>query len=40
MPSVFCLLAANPPSRLISLNWVDLTIVVVYFVAVLAIGYY
>ena len=40
MPSVFCLLAGNPPSRLISLNWVDLTIIVVYFVAVLAIGYY
>jgi len=40
MPSIFCLLAGNAPSRLISLNWVDLTIIVVYFVAVLAIGFY
>ncbi len=40
MPAVLCLLASNAPSRLISLNWVDLAIIVIYFVAVLAIGYY
>ena len=40
MPAVFCLLASNAPSRLISLNWVDLAIIVIYFVAVLAIGYH
>ena len=40
MTAVFCLLAGAVPNRLISLNWVDLAIIVVYFAAVLAIGYY
>ena len=40
MPSVFCLLAGTAPSRLISLSWVDLAIIVIYFVAVLVIGFY
>src|SRR5205807_9072099 len=35
-----CLLFEAAPTRLIRLNWVDLTIIVIYFAAVLAIGYY
>ncbi len=34
------MLAGNLPSRLISLSWVDLAVIVIYFVAVLAIGFY
>jgi len=40
MPTFLSFLAADTPSRLISLNWVDLMIIAIYFVAVLAIGYY
>lgn len=40
MPMPLCLLAGSAPSRLISLSWLDLTIVALYFVAVLMIGYY
>jgi SSS family solute:Na+ symporter len=40
MPMPLCLLAGSAPSRLISLSWLDLTIVALYFVAVLVIGYY
>jgi SSS family solute:Na+ symporter len=35
-----CLLATTTSSRLISLSWVDLAIIAIYFGAVLAIGYY
>ncbi len=38
--SFFCFLLSAPPSRLISLGGVDLTIIVIYFAAVLAIGFY
>ena len=40
MPPFFCFLLSSAPSRLISLSWVDLTIIAVYFGAVLMIGYY
>jgi solute:Na+ symporter, SSS family len=36
----FSLLLASAPSRLISLNGVDIAIIAIYFVAVLAIGFY
>jgi SSS family solute:Na+ symporter len=35
-----CLLATTTASRLISLSWVDLAIIAIYFGAVLAIGFY
>ncbi len=40
MPQTFLLFLQTTPSRLISLNGVDMAIIVIYFVAVLAIGYY
>jgi SSS family solute:Na+ symporter len=40
MPTVLCLLLQSAPSRLISLNAVDMAIIAVYFVVVLAIGFY
>lgn len=40
MPLTLCFMLQTAPSRLISLNWVDLTIIVIYFAAVLAIGFY
>jgi solute:Na+ symporter, SSS family len=40
MTTVFALLAAGAPARLISLNGVDIAIIVLYFVAVLGIGFY
>ncbi len=40
MPMPLCFLAGDAPSRLISLSWLDLTIIAIYFVAVLIIGYY
>lgn len=39
MPTLFCLFAASAPSRLISLTWLDMAIIAIYFVAVLIIGY-
>jgi hypothetical protein len=39
MPTLFCFFAASAPSRLISLTWLDMAIVAIYFVAVLIIGY-
>jgi solute:Na+ symporter, SSS family len=40
MTTLFALLAAGAPARLISLNGVDIAIIVLYFVAVLGIGFY
>src|SRR5512138_2197646 len=40
MSTLALILQAPAPSRLISLNGVDLTIIVAYFVAVLGIGFY
>src|SRR5918992_5689529 len=40
MPSIYSLLLQSAPSRLISLNFVDLLIIGIYFAAVLAIGFY
>src|SRR6185436_189180 len=40
MPTVFALFLQAAPSRLILLNWVDLSIIAIYFAAVLAIGFY
>ena len=40
MPLFLCLLLDASPSKLISLSTVDLTIIAIYFVAVLWIGYY
>ena len=37
MPIPFCLLLQAAPSRLILLSWVDMTIIAVYFAAVIAI---
>ena len=40
MPTLLSLLLQSAPSRLISLNGVDMAIIAIYFVAVLAIGFY
>jgi len=40
MPTVFALFLQAAPSRLILLNWVDLSIIAIYFAAVIAIGFY
>jgi SSS family solute:Na+ symporter len=40
MTTLFALLASDAPSRLISLNGVDIAIIVLYFIAVLGIGVY
>jgi SSS family solute:Na+ symporter len=40
MPSLLCFLLAAAPSRLISLNTIDMAIIVAYFVVVLLIGFY
>jgi SSS family solute:Na+ symporter len=37
---VLSMLQAPAPSRLISLNWVDLSIIIVYFAMVIGIGFY
>src|SRR5512134_1012869 len=39
MPTLFCFFAASAPASLISLNWVDMAIIAIYFLAVLIIGY-
>jgi len=40
MPSLLCFLLAAAPSRLISLNTIDMAIIAAYFVVVLMIGFY
>ncbi len=40
MHSPLCLLLATAPDRLISLNRVDIAIIVIYFAVVLMIGFY
>ena len=40
MPTLFCLLLPSAPTRLISLGWMDILIIVIYFAVVLAIGFY
>jgi SSS family solute:Na+ symporter len=40
MPSLFCFLAVDSTSGLISLNWVDVVVIAIYFAAVLGIGAY
>src|SRR5207302_1670346 len=38
--TIFCLLLQVDAARLIRLNWVDMAIIVIYFAAVLGIGFY
>ena len=40
MPTVYSLFLQAAPTRLILLNWVDMTIIAVYFAVVIAIGFY
>ncbi len=40
MPHALCLAAAEAPSTLLSLSWLDMVIIAIYFVVVLGIGFY